>query len=172
MSESSLPSSAPSAGPSSGPTESPAAAPRELPRHWEIGRRQVARRLALQALYRWQLNSCPWQDLISEFATDAQMPQADAEYFRELVQGVWTSREGLDAQLAGWLDRSPELLDPVEHALLLIGLYELKSRPEVPCRAAISEAVNLAKRFGAEDGHKYVNAVLDRAARAVRPAEI
>lgn len=146
--------------------------PRPLPRHWEIGRRQVARRLAMQAFYRWQLNPCPWQDLISEFATDAQMPQADAEYFRELVQGVWSSREELDAQLATWLDRSPDLLDPVEHALLLVGLYELKARPEVPCRAAISEAVNLAKRFGAEDGHKYVNAILDRAARVVRPAEI
>jgi N utilization substance protein B len=126
----------------------------------------------MQALYRWQLNPCPWQDLVSEFAADEQMPQADPEYFRELVEGVWTAREGLDAQLSVWLDRKPELLDPVEHALLLIGLYELKSRPEVPCRVAITEAVNLAKRFGASDGHKYVNAVLDRAAHALRPAEI
>jgi N utilization substance protein B len=148
------------------------AAPRERPRHWEAGRRQVARRLALQALYRWQLNPCPWQDLVSEFATDAQMPQADSEYFRELVEGVWNTREDLDAQLTGWMDRSPAQLDPVEHALLLIGLHELKARPEVPYRVAISEAVNLARRFGAMDGHKYVNAVLDRAARAVRPAEI
>lgn len=133
--------------------------------------RSVARRLALQALYRWQLNQSPWQDLIQEFADAEDMPRADAGYFRELVEGVVTARDALDLQLAGWLDRKPELLDPVEHALLMMGLYELRSRPEVPYRVAISEAVNLAKRFGATDGHKFVNAVLDRAARAVRPGE-
>jgi transcription antitermination protein NusB len=133
--------------------------------------RSVARRLALQALYRWQLNQSPWQDLIQEFADAEDMPRADAGYFRELVEGVVTSRDALDLQLTAWLDRKPELLDPVEHALLMMGLYELNSRPEVPYRVAISEAVNLAKRFGATDGHKFVNAVLDRAARAVRPEE-
>jgi transcription antitermination protein NusB len=69
------------------------------------------------------------------------------------------------------MDRKPELLDPVEHAALLIGLYELTSRPEVPYRVSISEAVNLTKRFGATDGHKFVNAVLDKAARTLRPHE-
>lgn len=141
-------------------------------RRWDVGRRQVARRLALQALYRCQINPCPWQDLISEFATDEQMPGADPDYFRELVEGICVERGQLDAQLTPWIDRRPELLDPVEHALLLIGLFELKSRPEIPCRVAITEAVNLARRFGAEDGHKFVNAVLDRAARALRPGEI
>ena len=136
-----------------------------------IAGRQVARRLALQALYRWQLNESPWQDLIQEFAEAEDMPHADAGYFRELIEGVCNARAALDEQLSAWLDRKPELLDPIEHALLLIGLYELNSRPEVPYRVAISEAVNLAKRFGATDGHKFVNAVLDRAARAVRPAE-
>jgi N utilization substance protein B len=129
----------------------------------------VARRLAFQALYRWQLNPAPWQDLITEFAADADMPAADPEYFRELIEGVWSAHAALDAQLAPWLDRKPELLDPVEHALLLIGLYELTSRPDVPYRVAITEAVNLAKRYGASDGYKFVNAVLDRAAREVRP---
>lgn len=133
--------------------------------------RSVARRLALQALYRWQLNQCPWQDLIQEFADAEDMRHADAGYFRELVEGVVCGCESLDARLAEWLDRKPELLDPVEHAALLIGVYELSSRPEVPYRVAISEAVHLAKRFGATDGHKLVNAVLDRAARALRPAE-
>lgn len=133
--------------------------------------RSVARRLALQALYRWQLNQCPWQDLIQEFATAEDMPIADSGYFRKLVEGVVCAHEALDARMAEWLDRRPDLLDPVEHALLLIGLYELTSQPEVPYRVAISEAVNLAKRFGATDGHKLVNAVLDRAARALRPTE-
>jgi transcription antitermination protein NusB len=133
--------------------------------------RSVARKLALQALYRWQLNECPWQDLIQEFGDADDMPRADREYFRELVEGVWRSREALDAQLSSWADRGPSLLDPIEHAILLIGVYELTSRQDVPYRVAINEAVTLAKRFGATDGHKYVNAVLDRAARALRPDE-
>jgi N utilization substance protein B len=69
------------------------------------------------------------------------------------------------------MDREPVRLDPLEHALLLIGAYELKSRPEVPYRVVINEGVSLAKRFGATDGHKFVNAVLDRAARFLRPNE-
>ena len=133
--------------------------------------RSVARKLALQALYRWQLNDCPWQDLVQEFGDAEDMPRADREYFRELVEGVWRNREALDADLSGWADRGPALLDPIEHAILLIGVYELRHRQDVPYRVAINEAVTLAKRFGATDGHKYVNAVLDRAARALRPNE-
>lgn len=135
------------------------------------GQRSVARKIALQALYRWQLNECPWQDLIQEFRDAEDMPRADREYFRELVEGIWREREALDAELSQWTDRVPALLDPVEHGILLMGLYELRHRPDVPYRVAISEAVSLAKRFGATDGHKYVNAVLDRAARALRPDE-
>lgn len=133
--------------------------------------RSVARKLAMQALYRWQLNECPWQDLVQEFRDAEDMPRADGEYFRELVEGVWRAREALDADLSSWADRGPALLDPIEHAVLLIGVYELRHRQDVPYRVAISEAVTLAKRFGATDGHKYVNAVLDRAARTLRPNE-
>jgi transcription antitermination protein NusB len=135
------------------------------------GTRSVARKLALQALYRWQLNACPWQDLVQEFGDAEDMPRADAEYFRALVEGVWRAREDLDARLAALADREPRLLDPIERAVLFIGLYELTARPEVPYRVAINEAVMLAKRFGATDGHKFVNAVLDRAARELRPHE-
>jgi N utilization substance protein B len=144
---------------------------RPEPAHLFAGARSVARKLALQALYRWQLNEGPWQDLVLEFGDAEDMPKADREYFRELVEGVWSSRESLDNQLASWMDRKPELLDPIEHAVLLIGLFELTSKPEVPYRVAINEAVSLSKRFGATDGHKFVNAVLDRAAKEVRPHE-
>ena len=135
------------------------------------GTRSVARKLALQALYRWQLNDSPWQDLVQEFGEAEDMTRADADYFRTLVEGVWRGREELDARLATFTDRAPGLLDPVERAVLLIALYELTARPEVPYRVAINEAVGLAKRFGATDGFKFVNAVLDRAARALRPDE-
>jgi N utilization substance protein B len=135
------------------------------------GARTVARKLALQALYRWQLNACEWQDLVSEFATDADMPRADAEYFQALIAAITRTHGELDAALAPLLDRSPAQLDPVEHALLLIGSYELQHRPEVPFRVVINEAVTLARRFGATDGHKFVNGVLDRAARLWRVEE-
>jgi len=135
------------------------------------GMRSVARKLALQALYRWQLNEGPWQDLVLEFRDAEDMARADRDYFRVLVEGVWHARAELDARLARLGDREPRLLDPIEHAVLLMGLYELGSQPEVPYRVAISEAVGLARRFGATDGHKFVNAVLDRAARELRPDE-
>lgn len=135
------------------------------------GAKSLARKLAMQALYRWQINEGPWQDLVSEFATEEVMDRADDAYFRELVQGVCGSREALDAELAAYMDRSPSVLDPIEHAVLLIGAFELKSRPEIPFRVVINEGVGLAKKFGATDGHKFVNAVLDRAARTLRPHE-
>ena len=141
------------------------------PDRYASGAKSLARKLAMQALYRWQLNDAPWQDLITEFATEEGMDKADDEYFRVLVEGVVGMRPVLDSDLAGWMDRAPALLDPIEHAVLLIGTYELKSRPEVPYRVVINESVNLAKRFGATDGHKFVNAVLDRAARTLRPNE-
>ncbi|MHB1541688.1 MAG: transcription antitermination factor NusB [Steroidobacteraceae bacterium] len=143
-----------------------ATSPRALPRQ-----RSVARKLALQALYRWQLNECPWQDLVQEFSTAEDMPRADREYFRELLEAICASHAALDERLAALIDRSPALLDPVEHAALLIGFYELGHRLDVPYAVAISEAVALTKRFGATDGYKYVNAVLDRAARDLRPDE-
>lgn len=135
------------------------------------GARSVARKLALQALYRWQLNQGPWQDLVQEFTAAQDMTRADRDYFTALVRGVCDSHEDLDARLASWMDRPPQQLDPIEHAVLLIGAHELQACPEVPYRVVINEAVSLAKRFGATDGHKFVNAVLDRAARALRGHE-
>jgi N utilization substance protein B len=133
--------------------------------------RSVARKLALQALYQWQINECPWQDLVRDFHEEKDTERADMDYFRAIIGAVCASHGSMDAELAAWMDREPLRLDPIEHAVLLIGAYELKERPEVPFRVVINEGVNLAKRFGATDGHKFVNAVLDRAARALRPNE-
>ncbi len=135
------------------------------------GARSVARKLAMQALYRLQLNEAPWQDLLSEFAAEEDMARADREYFDEIVRAVVESRAALDEQLKDWADRAPAELDPVEHAVLLISVHELAHRPDVPWRVVVNEAVSLTRRFGATDAHKYVNAVLDRAARVLRPHE-
>lgn len=133
--------------------------------------RALARKLALQALYGWQLNRCPWQDLMRDFEIAEEAPRADREFFQSLVQGICEGIEALDAELGTWCDRPAAELDPVEHAALLIGIRELKAHPEVPFRVVISESVGLARRFGATDGHKFVNAVMDKAARQLRPYE-
>lgn len=135
------------------------------------GARTVARKLAVQALYQWQINPAPWQDLVNEFHTDEDMPRADEAYFRALIRGVIEGQAVLDERLASWADRTPAELDPIERAVLWISVQELLANLDVPWRVVVNEAVSLAKRFGATDAHKYVNAVLDRAARELRPHE-
>lgn len=133
--------------------------------------RSVARKLALQALYQLQLNAQPWQDLHQQFLASEDMERADPEYFRELVEHISEGREELEAAIAPGIDRPLKDLDPVERAILLIGVYELTSRPDVPYRVVINEGVGLARRFGASGGHKFVNAVLDRMAAKLRKLE-
>jgi N utilization substance protein B len=133
--------------------------------------RAAARRLAVQALYQRQLARQSAAELIAQFAATPEHARADAEYFREAVDAVCAGEAGIDAELALHSDIEPARLDPVEHAILALGLWELMSRPEVPYRVVINEGIELAKRFGATEGYRYVNAVLDRASRAHRGAE-
>jgi N utilization substance protein B len=133
--------------------------------------RSVARRLAMQALYQWQLTGQSVADLRNQYAADESYADADREYFGELLQQVVDASGELDEQIGQLIDRPVAQLDPVEHAVLMIGLHELRGRLDVPYKVVISEGVELAKRFGATEGHKFVNAVLDRAARQFRAAE-
>lgn len=133
--------------------------------------RRGARRILVQAVYQLQVGGQPWQDVHQQFMADPESAGADRAYFREVLMNVAEGRESLDALLARYADIPPAQLDPTEHGILLVGLYELQHRLDVPFRVAISEAVELAKRFGATDGHKFVNGVLDRAARDLRRAE-
>jgi N utilization substance protein B len=133
--------------------------------------RSLARRLALQALYQIQINPRPWTDTLQQFATDPEADRVDVDYFRQLIAAIAPNRETLDLRLTPWCEIPPAELDPIEHAVLWLGFHELQSCPDLPYRVALSEAVQLAKQFGATDGHKFVNAVLDRAARELRPQE-
>jgi transcription antitermination protein NusB len=133
--------------------------------------RSLARRLALQALYQIQINPLPWQDVQLQFAADPEADRVDRDYFRELIEAVAPNREALDLRLSVLCEIPPQELDPIEHAVLWLGLHELQSCPELPYRVALAEAVQLTKQFGATDGHKFVNAVLDRAAKESRPHE-
>lgn len=133
--------------------------------------RSLARRLALQALYQVQINPRPWADVQQQFAADPEAQRVDLEYFRGLMDGVAANRDAMDSLLTRLSEIPPHELDPIEHAVLWLGLHELQHRAELPYRVALAEAVQLTKQFGATDGHKFVNAVLDRAAQELRPAE-
>ena len=133
--------------------------------------RSFSRRLALQALYQIQINPRSWQDTQQEFAADPEADRVDLEYFNGLIAAIAPNREALDSRLAQLCEIPPHELDPIEHAVLWLGLHELESCPDLPYRVALAEAVELSKRFGATDGHKFVNAVLDRAAQELRPHE-
>jgi N utilization substance protein B len=133
--------------------------------------RRLARRLALQALYQLQINPRPWQDAHRELAADPEAERVDRAYFLELLSAIAPQCAALDDELRVFSEIPPAQLDPVEHAVLWIGLHELRERPDLPYRVALTEAVELAKQFGATDGFKFVNAVLDRAAQRLRPLE-
>ena len=133
--------------------------------------RSAARKLLVQALYQRQVGGQAWQELYGQYSTDPLFARADAEYFRTALEAVCNGAPGLDDVLRQYSDIQPDRLDPVEHAILHLGLWELMTRPDVPYRVVINEAVELAKRFGATDGYRYVNAVLDKASRAHRAVE-
>lgn len=137
----------------------------------DLAARSRARRRALQAIYAWQMSGSGVRAIIEQFRHEQDMQVADLEYFEDLVRGVDAHRAELDAGLAPFLDRDIEQVDPIERATLRLGAYELKHRPDVPYRVVLNEAIELAKRFGAEHGHTYVNGVLDKLARGWREAE-
>jgi len=135
-------------------------------------KRSWARRCAAQALYQWQLTGQEPTTIASQFLADQDLPKADPDYFQELVHQVPALAQEIDAAFAPFLDRPLAQVDPVEQAILRIAVYELRYRPDIPYKVIINEAVELAKRFGAEQGHRFINGVLDRAAHEIRSQEI
>ena len=150
-------------------TELPKAASNGMPN----SRRGLSRRLTVQALYQWLVNETPPEVMLRQFREDPDgLGRADGEYFAELLNGAVAEVPVLRERLKPYLDRPLEQLDPVEHAVLLLGAYELLHEPSVPWKVIVNESVNLAKLFGAEDGFKFVNGVLDKLARVARSTEI
>jgi N utilization substance protein B len=134
--------------------------------------RARARRRALQAIYAWQISGGNAQQVIAQFAHEQAHEVADLEYFEDLVRGVLNERAGLDAALAPHLDRGVEEVDAIERAVLRLAAYELLHRRDVPYRVVLNEAIEIAKRFGSEHGHTYINGVLDRASGEWREVEV
>jgi N utilization substance protein B len=125
----------------------------------------------MQGLYQWLLAGGDASTVEADIQEQDGFARCDRAHFDALLHGGIEQAAALDAVLARHVDRKTTLLSPVEHAVLMIGVYELMHCPEIPYRVAINEAVELAKSFGGTDGHKYVNGVLDKCATTLRPDE-
>ncbi len=133
--------------------------------------RRRSRELALQGLYQWLLSGEEPAAVEAHIRDMDGFSKCDRAHFDALLHGGIEQAAALDAVLTRHVDRKTSLLSPVEHAVLMIGVYELMNCVDIPYRVAINEAVELAKSFGGTDGHKYVNGVLDKCAAELRPAE-
>ncbi len=134
--------------------------------------RRKARSMAVQALYSWQIADQPLSDIEAQFRTDNDFAKVDGDYFHELLTGVPRNLTELDESLSSVLDRPVKDVDPIELAILRIGVYELSKRIDVPYKVVINEGIEMAKIFGATDGHKYVNGILDKLAPRLRSVEV
>ncbi len=132
----------------------------------------MARQRLLQALYQWQHTGQDVHEIEVQFLTEQEMGKVEVPYFQELLHKILESVEQLDAEIEPLLDRPMAQVDPVEKAILRIGTYELMHKPEIPYRVAINEGVELAKVYGADQSHKYVNGILDRIAQKLRALEV
>lgn len=143
----------------------------------KISLRHQARQLALQTIYAWVMSGAPIeqikQDLLDENFFLLEQPNAyDHEYYQNLMKGIVPEARALDEAIAPFLDRDLSQINPVEHAILRIGAYELKTYLEIPYRVILNEGILLAKKFGASDSHKFINGVLDKLAKTFRVSEI
>lgn len=133
--------------------------------------RSKARRAAVQALYQALVNNeAPQKDTL-DFVTAEYADKIDSKYFTTLIEGTIKHREAIDAELSQAVDRNLDSVDPVEVSVLRLATFEFMQLPEIPYRVVLNEAVELAKQFGGEQGHKYVNGVLDKIGARLRPHE-
>ena len=138
----------------------------------KISPRTRARRLAMQGLYEWHVAQNSVKNIETQFLIEKETKNVDTAYFRELLNKVTEYVDELDDYIKPHLSRSLEEVDPVECAILRLGAYELAKRPDVPYKVVINEAVELAKVFGADQGHKFINGIMDKMAMKLRQAEI
>ncbi len=134
--------------------------------------RTNARKCAVQALYQWQMTGANLNDIEQHFLEEQLLKGAQRTYFDEVFRGVPKQLDVIDQHLSEFVDRPVNAIDPVERAVLRIGTYELLFRLETPYRVIINEGINLAKCFGAEGSHRYINGILDKVAQKVRAVEI
>lgn len=130
--------------------------------------RRRARRRALQALYQWHLTDQAPTEILAQFHEEQDFSNVDNQLFTTLVTKIAANQDKIDEKISPHLDRPVSQLDVIEHVILSIATYEIVHDPAMPYQVAIDEAVNLAKQFGAEQGHSFINGVLDKAAKVWR----
>ncbi|MDF0751196.1 transcription antitermination factor NusB [Marinobacter sp. 71-i] len=138
----------------------------------KAGDRRRARALAMQGLYQRHFSKSSITDIESEFIVDNDMSKVDTAYFRDLLRGVHREQAELDRLLEPFLDRPIHEVDAIELAIVRLGTYELKHRLDVPYKVVINEGIEMAKKFGGTEGHKFVNSLLDKLSHRLRLAEI
>ncbi len=136
------------------------------------GARTRARELIVQALYQKQIAGHTTAELLAQFRDDTAYERVDRHFFEELLPAISDSQDALEQTIGSLIDRPLEQLDPIELSILLIGVHELEHRLDIPYKVVINEGVNLARRFGAVESHKYINACLDVAAQSLRAVEV
>ncbi|TAN69615.1 MAG: transcription antitermination factor NusB [Methylobacter sp.] len=134
--------------------------------------RTNARKAAVQALYQWQMAGQALSEIERQFLEEERLKDAQKSYFVELFYGVPKNLDAIDLVLSEFVDRPVDAIDPVERAILRIGVYELLHRLDMPYKVVLNEGINLAKYFGADGSHKYVNGILDKVAQQKRAVEI
>jgi N utilization substance protein B len=134
--------------------------------------RTNARKAAVQALYQWQMTGQNLNEIEQQFLEEERLKDAQKSYFTELFHGVPKNLELIDQALSEFVDRPVNSIDPVERAILRIGVYELSHRLDMPYKVVLNESINLAKYFGADGSHRYVNGILDKIAQQKRAVEI
>jgi N utilization substance protein B len=134
--------------------------------------RSLARKRAVQALYMWEMTNINLSDIDQQFLLEHDMSKVDMKYFQELLHQIPAHVDVIDDHIHALLDRPIDEVDPVERAVMRLGVYELQYRPDIPYKVVINEAVEIAKTFGAEEGYKYVNSILDGVAKKLRAAEV
>ncbi|NPA71468.1 MAG: transcription antitermination factor NusB [Gammaproteobacteria bacterium] len=137
----------------------------------QVTPRTQSRRVALQALYVWEMTNEDPIVIIKNFSEEGMLEEMDFDLFKELLVQISQSAVELDELYSDFLDRSVTMIDPIERQVMRIGAFELQSKPQIPYKVIINECVELAKRFGSEDGHKFVNGILDKMSAQIRPVE-
>lgn len=137
-----------------------------------ISGKRRARKLALQSLYQWLMAGTALSDIEAQFSAANNMDKVDGEYYRKLLYGVPKDLAAIEEALTPLLDRPIQSLNPIELSILRLCTFELFHCMEIPYRVILDESVSLAKAFGSQDGHRYVNGVLHNLAQTVRKIEI
>ena len=142
---------------------------KRIPEHLAAKRR--ARKRLVQALYQWQMNKSPVNEIVSQFLTEQDMGKVDQPFFQKSLHSIVDNMEQIEAEILPLLERSTFSVGAVERAIMMIGIFELKNHIETPYKVILNEAIELAKQYGGDGAHTFINGTLHKASKKLRPME-